>query len=249
MSEVHAINLCIKKCLEYNYVNKNIYIMSDSQATLKALMQFRVNSKIVWNCLEQINNLSRSNTLKLIWVPGHSNIEGNDIADRLAREGSASTFVGEEPYLGIALQTAKSAIFEWLIDKSTCYWEFQGRYLSQHVHNFIPERSVTRTKELLRMSVVQVRVLVAFLSGHARVLKHLKNMNLSNTDLCRICEEEDETAEHILCFCRGLENRRRRHFGCLNGQINPTALIEFKLHEIYEFLKGISIVKEEYNLG
>jgi ribonuclease HI len=249
MSEVHAIYICIKKCIERKHMNKTIYIMSDSQATLKALSQFRVNSRIIWKCLEQIYELSRRNTVKFIWVPGHSNIDGNEAADRLAREGSASTFAGEEPCVGIALQTAKSAIFEWLIDQSTCYWELQGMHLSQHVHNFIPRRSPTRTKELLRMSVVQVRVLVAFLSGHARVLKHLKNMNLSSTDLCRICEEEEETAEHILCNCRGLENRRRRFFGCLNGQLNPTSLLEFKLHEIYDFLKGISIVKDEYNLG
>jgi hypothetical protein len=99
------------------------------------------------------------------------------------------------------------------------------------------------------MSVVQVRVLVAFLTGHARVLKHLRKMNLSNTDLCRICEAETETAQHILCECSGLENRRRRYFGSLNSQLNPTALFRFQLHTIYDFLKGIGIVKEEYNLG
>ena len=99
------------------------------------------------------------------------------------------------------------------------------------------------------MSVTQVRVLVAFLTGHARVLKHLKYMKLSSTDVCRICGWEEETAEHILCYCGGLEVRRRRYFGSLDGKMNPTELFGYTLHNIYDFLKGIEIVKEEYNLG
>jgi len=32
--------------------------------------------------------------IKLIWVPGHKEIEENEIADQLARDGSSNSFTG-----------------------------------------------------------------------------------------------------------------------------------------------------------
>jgi hypothetical protein len=35
-----------------------------------------------------------------VLFPGHAGIRGNDIADKLARDGSVRRFVGPEPFLG-----------------------------------------------------------------------------------------------------------------------------------------------------
>ena len=60
--------------------------------------------------------------IKLAWVPDHSNIEGNDIADSLARKGSSNSFVGPEPYIGVPWSTIKSCIDKWLYDKRVEFW-------------------------------------------------------------------------------------------------------------------------------
>jgi hypothetical protein len=43
-------------------------------------------------------NLAEINSVTLISVPGHTNVQGEK-ADELAREGSAMDFVGPEPAL------------------------------------------------------------------------------------------------------------------------------------------------------
>ncbi|XP_063708852.1 uncharacterized protein LOC134837407 [Culicoides brevitarsis] len=184
-----------------------------------------------------------------MWVPGHSNICGNEIADELAREGSERTYSEEEPCLGIALQTAKSAIFEWLIDETTRYWEFEERRLSEHVNRFVPYRSLTRTKELINMNITQVRVVVAFLTGHARLNKLMSRMGYRNSSDCRICHSAEETAKHILCDCPYLEHKRMLLLGSTNGILEPEEFREFSLKEIFSFLKRVSTVKEEYGTG
>ena len=37
----------------------------------------------------------------ILWVPGHSGVDGNEKADELARAGSDSEFIGPEPAIGI----------------------------------------------------------------------------------------------------------------------------------------------------
>jgi ribonuclease HI len=38
--------------------------------------------------------MAEHNRIKLIWVPGHKEIDENETADQLAREGSSNPFTG-----------------------------------------------------------------------------------------------------------------------------------------------------------
>ena len=84
---------------------KRIHIYSDSKAALQALDNVEINSKIVYETAQHLNKLCVNNMVKLSWVPGHSNIKGNDIADSLARLGSSTQFADPEPYIGVPWST------------------------------------------------------------------------------------------------------------------------------------------------
>ena len=45
--------------------------------------------------------------MTLVWVSGHSDLEGNEVADFLAREGVLLRFIGPEPILDISSGTVK----------------------------------------------------------------------------------------------------------------------------------------------
>jgi len=40
----------------------------------------------------------------LYWVPGHAGVQGNEIADKLARDGCVPKFEGPELALGVSRQ-------------------------------------------------------------------------------------------------------------------------------------------------
>ncbi|KAJ8976426.1 hypothetical protein NQ317_011942 [Molorchus minor] len=97
--------------------------MPRTQAALKALVSYRCNSKTVWNCQKALNNLSLRNHVTLVWIPGQSGQEGNEIADSLARKGAETTFIGPEPVLGISYNTAKMAVLNWSEGEILRYWQ------------------------------------------------------------------------------------------------------------------------------
>jgi ribonuclease HI len=99
--EIYAIKACIMENIEKGYRGRNIYILSDSQTAIKALNNFQINSKLVWDCHQSLVRLAEHNTVQLIWVLGHMRIDGNEMANQLARQDSSRPFIGPEPALGM----------------------------------------------------------------------------------------------------------------------------------------------------
>jgi ribonuclease HI len=122
-AEVYAIKARVKENIDRNYSNMNIYILSDSQAALKALDKHQINSKLVWDCYQTLMELSNHNSVQLVWVPGHEGVAGNEVADQLAKIGSEHPFIGPEPAYGISIGVAKKAIRDWMTTNHKKYWE------------------------------------------------------------------------------------------------------------------------------
>jgi hypothetical protein len=56
------------------YKNRNIYILSDSQAVVKAL-----DSSWIWECHQSLMVMSEYNTVQLAWMLGNRSIERNEM--------------------------------------------------------------------------------------------------------------------------------------------------------------------------
>jgi hypothetical protein len=47
-TEIYTIYTCVIETIERGYMHRNIYILSNSQAAIKALDNFQINSKLIW---------------------------------------------------------------------------------------------------------------------------------------------------------------------------------------------------------
>jgi ribonuclease HI len=84
-AEVYGIKACTVENLVRDYRNRNICILLDSQAAIKALDNYRINSKLVLDCRQSLLKLAKYSRVQLIWVPSQRGIEGNENADQLAK--------------------------------------------------------------------------------------------------------------------------------------------------------------------
>ena len=112
---------------------KKIYICSDSEASIKALSSPTVTSKMVKECKETLNRVGLRNHITLIWVPGHSGIEGNERADELARLGSSSRVFGPESFVPVPQSVCNAAIESWIQSQHVQSWQsYPGGVHTKH---------------------------------------------------------------------------------------------------------------------
>jgi hypothetical protein len=50
-------------------------------------------------------------------------IDGNEIADQLARQGSSHPFIGPEPAFSISAKVARAVIRDWMSRKHEEHWQ------------------------------------------------------------------------------------------------------------------------------
>ena len=228
-AEVAAILRCACLNLSRGYRNKEIAILSDSQAALKALSSTTTQSKLVEETIAELETLAQTNKVSLLWVPGHTRISGNEEADTLAKAGSCNTMIGPEPCFGLGRHTIRQHLREMENNHKLQHWETQDgmRQAKALIQGF----NHKRFKAMISIGKNQIRILTGLLTGHCKLRNHLFNIGLSNTNLCRFCELDAETSEHILTKCDALARRRKLQLGefHLNApqihHINPTAIL------------------------
>lgn len=238
-TEILAILECVRENVNRRYVNQQISIATDSQAALKALASNRVSSRLVWNCHKELETLGERNRVNLLWVPGHTRVDGNEKADELARQGAATTFCGPEPVLGITKSSARGVITDWVKNKHKQHWrDIPG---NRHGKIFIKGPCPKRTEELLRKNRSQLRIITGLLTGHFPVKKHLHTIGKFNGDLnCRLCGKGPETVEHIILECEALARRRYQIYG--QTQTDPESISTRPFVNLCYLIRGTGVL-------
>jgi hypothetical protein len=54
-AEVYASKACTTENTDKGYKNRDIHVPSHSQAAIKALDNYQINSKLVWGCHQSLN--------------------------------------------------------------------------------------------------------------------------------------------------------------------------------------------------
>ncbi|KAI8435452.1 hypothetical protein MSG28_003755 [Choristoneura fumiferana] len=107
----------------------------------------------------------------------------------------------------------------------------------KHSKRFIENVSTSWTKKLWTLSRKQLRHIVGAFTGHFNTKHILVKMGLQDNEVCRICGEEDETMEHIMCECDALARSRMRLFG--DGYSAPGDFKALPLRQIIQFMDEV----------
>jgi len=94
----------------------------DSQAALKALQFAKPTSQLLRHYQKVLNDISTRHTVGLYWVPGHAGLRGNEIVDKLARDGSVQKFVRPEHSVGVFRQNIRRKIKPWMDNQHLALW-------------------------------------------------------------------------------------------------------------------------------
>lgn len=177
---------------------ESIRIFSDSQAAIKAVDNQLCKSWTEAECKEAWNRVGHCNSITILWIPGNSGLRG------IPRIISVGLFFNIQVIRG------------WTSLLWETYWdEIPGHRLSKLLIN------KDSCKYLTNLNRKPLRLITGYLTGHFINRSYLFRIGKCPSPLCRLCNLEDETSEHILLSCSALDLVRYR---CLR---NPTPTHEF----------------------
>ena len=157
---------------------KKAVFFSDSLSALQALTGEPDESLRL--LINNINILAQATKIVLQWIPAHTGIAGNEVADQLAKEGSKK----EQPHSKLNYQEARTLIR----NKSKCHFNKRNGGYNPHQDalHLLSRREQT--------TIFRLR------TGHCGLNSHLKRIGVKPSALCP-CGEADQSPEHVLQFC------------------------------------------------
>ncbi|KAJ8916435.1 hypothetical protein NQ315_014648 [Exocentrus adspersus] len=207
------------------------------QAALHALKSPRITSQVVLECTNSLAELGQRNKVRLVWVPGHCGVTGNEEADALARKGSSDTFTGPEPAVGLPYSYPQGSIDNRTREKCQVDWS-RGIGLRQ-ARLLIKGPGAAATRSLVNLNRANIKIITGLLTGHGRLNKHLNTIGLSPDSRCKLCGTSDEDSVHVLCDCPRVIVNRHKHFGA--GYLAPEDIREIPVDKVLAFARSTGL--------
>ena len=212
-AEIWAIKRAAEELLRNKTLGKVIQIRADSAAALMALNKRTANSSMVKECNQTLNQLSTHNKIELRWIKAHIGLPGNESADKLAKEGCTK-----------ALQKHNiTPIPDSLIKQKTCdrakhntfntFKRIGGKRLTELITNTEEWDKLTKELTYLTNKRQKFRAATQICTDIGPFKKFLYKINKAPNQVCRLCNQHTENAEHILCKCEHLSTIRLSTFG------------------------------------
>ena len=124
----------------------------------------KTTSRLVTETVTILKELSVFSSVRLLWVSGHSGVDGNEVADSLATQASYSDFIGPEPAISITVTTVRSEIRSWVNKEHLKHW--QATPACRQAKSLIHGLDRQLTQSALGLWRRELKVLVGLLTGH-----------------------------------------------------------------------------------
>ena len=215
LSAIYFSICCIHKLSPAIY-----YICTDSLSSLLAINSFHFNNKshyFLFFIKKMLLDLhSQGFIIKLLWIPSHCDIFGNEQADRLAKLGSK---------IGVHFERIIQMFeyFPQLNRNSSSEWQnlWSIDLMGRWCHSIIP---IVKNKSWfhdLNMNRNFIKTFSRIMSNHYCLKSHLFRINIIDNQMCD-CNQSYEDIDHILFHCNKFNDYRERIF-------NSSSLLQKKI--------------------
>ena len=172
---------------------KQFIIYSDSLSVLRSLNNLDHRNPLIRQIFRKYNYLSSFKEIVFCWLPSHTNIRGNELADLEAKSALSLSITN----LKIPHSDFKSNIHQYVMDKCQSVWEEQtGNKLHELKPDFSSKCSFLGYSRQIQTKITRCRI------GHTR-LKHSYLLTNEQPPFCISCNEPF-TIKHFLITCTEL---------------------------------------------
>ena len=217
-----AETVAILKALEYieSCSLKKSLIFSDSLSVLQSLKQMNFKNPLILQTLLKLDSLSLEYDIKLIWIPGHIGLSGNEKADRAAKSALDLPLTDFD----LPFSDYKPLAASYICTKWQESWD---QAIHNKLHTIKPKIGMTKLPSLTRKEQV---VITRIRLGHSN-LTHSYLFNRGDAPMCYGCDKPF-TIHHILTDCAEFSHVRPNYYTFDNiydifNNVHPNTILNF----------------------
>jgi hypothetical protein len=181
---------------------ESFYICSDSRSVLVCLNErslIKKHSILILKIKEKLLALKKcQKDNKFVWIPAHTGIVLNEIADALAKEGIRK---GEDAQYLIPGRDLKSHWKTKLRVATEEWYRESGKQKGRKYFEYYQQNNDKPWFHIFRLQRKSIASINRIRSGHHCLKECLIRFNIVNTEMCE-CGEAKETINHILWQCQ-----------------------------------------------
>ena len=170
-------------------------VLCDSKSLVETLANSNQPDGDVHRIQPAIAELCKKKEVRILWVPGHCNLRGNELADVEAKLDS------EVAQTSVPLDSSTHAA---LIRREERQSSLTHPRLTALCTTRLREEEEALLKKADRTDLIRFRC------GHHPHLRRWQHMTRMSETNCRLCAEEEESSEHLWLRCPAFISERQR---------------------------------------
>lgn len=227
-AELIALLMALKYIENHN-LNK-IIIFTDSYSTIQAIKSKSTNESPFTTEIKEI--LQANASIKIAWIPGHSNILGNETADEAAKDAATN---GRNVDL-----ISPNDLINHFTNKTFAKWNEKWNTSPQKLQKIKTSIKLWKTSNYPKNRKFE-RTLCRLRIGHTK-LTHTFLMKRYEPPICDQCQVEN-SVEHILSKCTKYKNNRKKHK--IKRDLKDIICDDpEEINKVYKFLKDSELLSE-----